>query len=191
MSGIAITIPNTNFHTEFGNIITDLIDTPVTGISIAGNDYYVGTRYAMTVNYTPVRTSHRGCRWSIVSGSEYASIDENTGVITIFESANMNTVTVRAVSTYNSQLTATKEITLLYRRAANSVMSSTLGKLSNVDSEADVTYPTRKTLIKESGTGEWKVGDLPVIETGLTEDEVAQMIEDGTIDENTLYFCEE
>ena len=39
MSGIAITIPGSNFSSEFGNVITDLVDVPVTGISIIANDY--------------------------------------------------------------------------------------------------------------------------------------------------------
>jgi len=43
MGGIAITIPNGNYSTEFGQIVTELVDTPVTGITITCNDNYIGT----------------------------------------------------------------------------------------------------------------------------------------------------
>lgn len=190
MSGIAITIPGSNFSSEFGNVITDLVDVPVTGISIIANDYYVGTKYALGVSLTPSKTSHRECIWSIVSGSEYASIDRSTGIITIFESANMSPVRVKVMSVYDNNIQAQKEINLMYRRAATP-NQKTLGALNNVDAEVDLVYDKRKTLVKEVGTGEWKLGDLPIIETRFTEDEVNQMIENGTIDDKTLYFCEE
>lgn len=191
MGGIAITIPNANFYTEFGNTITDLVDVPVTKVAIISNDYYVGTKYAMAVQYTPLKTSNRGVRWSIVSGTEYCSIDEATGVITIFESANMSPVTIKAISLYDNEIYDTKEIQLLYKRAADNTMS-TIGKLKNVSSAADAPYGTRKTLVKEVGSNDWSLSDAPPnIDLVHTEEQVNQMIEDGTIDENTLYFCEE
>lgn len=191
MSGIAITIPNANFYSEFGNTITDLVDVPVTAISIIANDYYVGTKYALAVQYTPLKTSNRGVKWTITSGSEYAAIDASTGVITIFESANMSPVTVKATSLYTNSVYDTKTIQLLYKRAADAT-ASTIGKLKNVATSADAYYASRKTLVKEIGSNEWSLGDAaPNIVTDLTEDEVNLMIDNGTVDENTLYFCEE
>jgi len=172
MSGIAITIPGSNFNSAFGNVVTDLVDVSVTGISIACNDYYVGTRYALGINYTPVKTSNRGCRWSIVSGSEYAAIDATTGVLTIFETANMSVVKVKAVSNYDNKITAEKEITVMYRRAALPNSHNLLGELSNVDSIVDEKFQTNKVLIKEAESDEWKAADFPKLETRYTEDEV-------------------
>ena len=94
------------------------------------------------------------------------------------------------MSVYDNNIQAQKEINLMYRRAATP-NQKTLGALNNVDAEVDLVYDKRKTLVKEVGTGEWKLGDLPIIETRFTEDEVNQMIENGTIDDKTLYFCEE
>lgn len=193
MGGIAITIPNANFNSAFGNTITDLIDVPVTAITINCNDYYVGTQYQLSVSYTPLKTNKRGVRWSITSGSNYAAIDANTGVITIFESANMTPITVTATSVYDNTVTASKEIQILYRRQViPERLLRSMGNISNVDETADLPSSSRAVLVKEKDSTEWTIGTAPPnIVTDKTEDEVNQMIEDGIIDENTLYFCEE
>lgn len=54
--------------------------------------------------------------WSIVSGSEYATIDATNGKITISSTASESPVTIQAV--YNGQ-TATKEITLTYQSGSS------------------------------------------------------------------------
>ena len=54
--------------------------------------------------------------WSIVSGSEYATMDATNGKITISSTASESPVTIQAV--YNSQ-TATKEITLTYQSGSS------------------------------------------------------------------------
>ena len=191
MSGIAITIPNANFYSEFGNTITDLVDVPVTGITIITTDYLVGTKYALAVQYTPLKTSNRGVKWEITSGSEYAAVDPATGVLTIFEGANMKEITVKATSLYTNAVTDSKTISVMYKRSADAV-GSTLGNLKNVNADADAYFNTRKTLVKLAGAREWTLDEAPpTIVTNLTEDEVVMMIENGTVDENTLYFCEE
>jgi len=46
--------------------------------------------------------------------------------------------------------------------------------------------------MKQANTDEWiQTSAPPTIVTNKTEDEVLAMIEDGSIDDNTLYFCEE
>ena len=54
--------------------------------------------------------------WSIISGSEYATIDATNGKITISSTASESPVTIQAV--YNGQ-TATKEITLTYQSGSS------------------------------------------------------------------------
>lgn len=54
--------------------------------------------------------------WSIVSGSDYATIDATNGKITISSTASESSVTIQAA--YNGQ-TATKEITLTYQSGSS------------------------------------------------------------------------
>lgn len=193
MSGIAITIPNANFGSRFGNQITDLIDTPVTSIKIFANDYYVGTQYQLSATYEPLKTSQRGCTWSVISGDEYCCIDRTTGVLTIFEPANMTSVVIRATSIYDPSVFNDKEIVLVYKRSAvPERMVKSVGTLTNVTEEADLPLAGRKMLVKEDKANSWTLQSAPPsIITTYTEDEVMKMIDEGTIDDNTLYFCEE
>ena len=62
---------------------------------------------------TDVTTS---ATWSIVSGSQYATINQSSGLITILNAANESDVTIQA--SY-SGLTATKEITLTYQSGSS------------------------------------------------------------------------
>lgn len=193
MGGIAITIPNANFGNAFGNTITDLVDTPVTKISIFANDYLIGTQYQLSALYEPTKTNQRGVLWTIVSGSEYAAIDSTSGILTIFETANSTPVVVRATSTWDASVFDTKQITLTYKRAAIPERTvKTIGKLSNVNDEADLPAIGRKMLVKENNSENWTLSSAPpTMVVDKTEEEVMEMIENGTIDENTLYFCEE
>ncbi len=193
MGGIAITIPNGNYSTEFGQIVTELVDTPVTGITITCNDNYIGTQYRLSCQFAPLRTNQRNVRWEIVSGSEYAAIDAATGLLTIFESANNTIITVRATSLSNSSIYDTKELVLTYKRSAvTERLIKSLGNLSNVDSTADQRATNPVIMVKKANTTEWVMESAPpAIVTDKTEDQVLAMIENGTIDDNTLYFCQE
>lgn len=193
MSGIAITLPKANFNSAFGNIITDLVDVPITNIIIFANDYYVGNMYQLSAMYEPLKTSQRGCKWELVNGSEYCSLSEK-GVLTIFANANMTTIKVRATSTFNTSIKAEKEIVITYKQSPISVNSKgkTLGTLDNVDGTADIAQSGNKILVKESGSSTWTVQDAPPkMVFNKSESEVMDMIRQGTIDNNTLYFCEE
>lgn len=193
MSGIAITLPKANFHSAFGNIITDLVDVPITNIIIFANDYYVGNMYQLSAMYEPLRTSQRGCKWELVNGAEYCSLSEK-GVLTIFANANMTTIKVRATSTFNTSIKAEKEIVITYKQSPISVNSKgkTLGTLDNVDGSSDIVSNNDKILVKESGSSQWIPQDAPPkMVFDKSEAEVREMISKGTIDNNTLYFCEE
>lgn len=192
MSGIAITLPKANFNSAFGNTITDLIDTPITNISIFANDYYVGNMYQLSAIYEPLKTNQRGCKWEIVNGKDYCSIDANNGVLTIFATANMTTVKVKATSTFNPSIKAEKEIVLTYKQSPISVNSKgkTVGTLDNVDGSADIAQSGNKILVKDSGSSTWTVQNAPPkMVFDKSEAEVREMIQKGTIDNNTLYFC--
>lgn len=193
MSGIAITLPKANFNSAFGNIITDLVDVPITNIIIFANDYYVGNMYQLSAMYEPLKTSQRGCKWELVNGSEYCSLSEK-GVLTIFANANMTTITVRATSTFNTSIKAEKEIVITYKQSPISVNSKgkTLGTLDNVDGSSDIASNNDKILVKKSGSSAWIPQDAPPkMVFNKSEAEVREMISKGTIDNNTLYFCEE
>ena len=69
-------------------------------------------------NVTDVTSSST---WSIISGSQYASINSTNGQITILSNANQASVTVQAE--YNG-LTATKDVTLTYVSGAYSETST-------------------------------------------------------------------
>lgn len=74
-------------------------DANFLGVHITGDNNIIGDDKAgqLTVEYIPSNTSKKGVRWSIVSGSEYADVDDN-GNISIKEGANNNQVVVRAQS---------------------------------------------------------------------------------------------
>ena len=68
----------------------------------------------------------------------------------------------------------------------------TLGTLDNVDGSSDIVSNNDKILVKESGSSAWIPQDAPPkMVFNKSESEVMDMIRQGTIDNNTLYFCEE
>ena len=61
-----------------------------------------------------------------------------------------------------------------------------------MDGSADIAQSGDKILVKESGSSTWTVQDAPPkMVFDKSEAEVREMISKGTIDNNTLYFCEE
>lgn len=69
-------------------------------------------------NYIDVTTSST---WSIVSGSQYATINSSNGEMTILSSANNSLVEIQAIY---SGITATKTVTLTYLNGASSDTST-------------------------------------------------------------------
>ena len=104
MSGIAIVIPGADFSAKNLEKVTFLEDVAVTGITINGALAAEGMTSLYTVTYHPANTSQKGCVWSVESGSEYASIDASTGVLTIKSGASANNVVIRVTSTYDLSL---------------------------------------------------------------------------------------
>lgn len=119
MSGIAIAIPGADFSGKNLGKVTFLEDVDVTGIAIVTNDSYEGQTAQLSIAYTPATTNQKGVIWSISTGSTYATIDASTGKLTILEGANNSSVTVKAVSTFNGEITATKSINVTYKETVD------------------------------------------------------------------------
>lgn len=167
-------------------LLLNIKGVPITTLKISSNDYYIGTQYKLNVIYKPLlQKSNTGVTWSITNGGEYCLINENTGVFTILESANMTPVTFRATSIYDESIYDEKEITLTHEKYVSS-----LGNLSNVEDVVDTAQNKDKILIKNKLSTIWTERDAPpIMNFSYTEDEINQMIENDTIDKNTLYFC--
>jgi len=73
----------------------------------------VTSSYVYTVDYNPSNTSESGVVWSVESGNEYASIDQN-GLLTALSGASASSVTIRATSVVNSLIYDEKTIEVTY-----------------------------------------------------------------------------
>lgn len=111
------------------NTVIDKVDIDITGLGILGpstvND--VSNTAQFQVTYSPSSTTQRSITWSVVSGSDYASIDEK-GLLTVKEGANGSTVKIRATSKDNSSVYAEKSVTVTYKIASVSVTGVSLSK---------------------------------------------------------------
>jgi uncharacterized protein YjdB len=111
------------------NTVIDKVDIDITGLGILGpstvND--VSNTAQFQVTYSPSNTTQRSITWSVVSGSDYASIDE-TGLLTVKGGANGSTVKIRATSKDNSSVYAEKSVTVTYKIASVSVTGVSLSK---------------------------------------------------------------
>lgn len=136
--------PNNTVISNADVALTSLSITGSSSVSNANNEARFG------VTYSPSNTTQRGVTWSIASGSDYASIDQN-GLLTVKNGASGNTVKIRATSKGNTSLYADKSVTVTYKAAAVAVTGVTLSKtvlsLSIGDSETLVAtvVPERAT----------------------------------------------
>lgn len=105
--------------------VTYLSESAISAIDIVGDNIVEGLWTTYTVTYTPSNTEETGVTWSIVSGSEYATIDAVTGYLTVLNGASGSSVTIMATSTVNSSITATKNITVTYNNIIYSVSNVT------------------------------------------------------------------
>ena len=97
------------------NTVIDKVEIALTGLVISGDSsvYTAGNTAQFSVTYTPSNTTQRGVSWSIVSGTDYASIDES-GKLTVKSGANGHTVKIRATSKVNASVYAEKTISVAY-----------------------------------------------------------------------------
>lgn len=113
--------PNNTVISNADVALTSLSITGSSSVSNASNEAQFG------VTYSPSNTAQRGVSWSIVSGSDYASIDQN-GLLTVKNGASSNTVKIRATSKVNTSIFADKSVTVTYKAAAVAVTGVTLSK---------------------------------------------------------------
>lgn len=111
MSGIAIIIKGADFSQNNLGKVNFLENIPVESISILGQSVLSEKTAQYTISALPEGTSQTEVIWSIISGSEYAKIDEN-GKLTVTQTVESASVTIKAVSLYNSSVYAEKKITL-------------------------------------------------------------------------------
>ena len=104
------------------NTVIDKVDIDITGLGILGpstvND--VSNTAQFQVTYSPSNTTQRSITWSVVSGSDYASIDEK-GLLTVKGGANGSTVKIRATSTDKPNIYAEKSVNVTYFSADVSI----------------------------------------------------------------------
>ena len=117
--GLAVIIQGADFSSENIGQVTFLKEVDVTGITINANSSYTGVSAQLSATYEPFNTNQKGVTWAIISGGSYASIHANTGLLSILEGATASQVTVKATSTFNPSITATKTIAVTYKETVD------------------------------------------------------------------------
>lgn len=108
--GIAFVVPGADYRERNLGTAHPSTALPIEGIAILGASYVAAVgRYTAAVY--PIFTSQRNLLWSIVSGSEYASIDPN-GVVTALPGASSSQVTIRCESVDNPNVSAERTISV-------------------------------------------------------------------------------
>ena len=110
--GVAIIIPDVSFNQRMGEV-TLVGNRAPKHLQIVAEDSYTAYSAQLSVKYSPINTTARGVVWSITSGNDYASIDEN-GKLTINDNASSSPVTVRVVSSADGSISDLKTITVTH-----------------------------------------------------------------------------
>lgn len=111
--GKAIIITDVSFANAGLGKVSLVQNEPLESLSIAPINDVIEGSYQMQVTYNPATTSERGVEWSIVSGSEYASIDQS-GLLTVIAGATNDEVVIRARSLVNSSIYVDATIVVNY-----------------------------------------------------------------------------
>lgn len=117
--GIAIIAKGADFSSNNIGVITPSSNVPLVSIAIVGPATVTGTEADFSVTYEPSNTSQRDVYWSITSGGSYATINEQTGKLTVLPGASSASVTIKAESRYNDNVVATKSVTVTYELVYN------------------------------------------------------------------------
>lgn len=117
--GKAIILSDISFLDSNLGSVTPLENVPLQSLAINGDSAVIGMNKAAvyTVAYTPYTSYQRGVVWSIISGSQYATIGSDTGVLNILPGAAHSSITIQATSIYNSAVYATKVVDVSYQPA--------------------------------------------------------------------------
>lgn len=113
--GTAIIINSVNFSNSGLGKVTLLEDKSVESIQIVGPESVEGETVQYSIAYIPVDTTETGVRWSITTGGEYATIDQN-GNLSVLEAADdYKNVTIKAESNYPNIDAATMNVSVKYK----------------------------------------------------------------------------
>lgn len=112
--GIAIIAKGADFSSNNIGDVTPSSNIPLLSLAIVGPGTVIGTEADYSVTYDPANTSQRGVLWSITAGGTYATINENTGKLTVLPGASSASVTIKATSRYNDNIVATKTVAVTH-----------------------------------------------------------------------------
>lgn len=108
--GIAIIAKGADFSNKNIGQVTPVNIVELSSLSIVGPDS-VNNSAQFEVGYSPSNTTQRGVTWSIKSGSQYATIDANTGLLTTLPGADNSSVTIKVTSKAKPSVSAEKTVT--------------------------------------------------------------------------------
>lgn len=110
--GSAIYVPNVDWSSGSLGRVTLTETVAITGLAISGPSTIIGSGQ-FSIIPTPVFATQRSVTWSVVSGSQYASIN-SSGVLSATSGALANDVTIRATSTADSSIYAEKTVSVTF-----------------------------------------------------------------------------
>lgn len=110
--GTAILVPGADWRNRNLGRVTPTGSVPAQAIFIVG-DRDVQNTAQFSVAFYPVFATDRNVEWSIVSGSEYATIS-STGMVTALSGASASAVTIRATYVSNPDIYIDKTIYVTY-----------------------------------------------------------------------------
>lgn len=162
-----------------------LEEAPLTGLSIVGLSQFSDSA-AFSVQYTPsdVLAKYRGVTWSIVSGSDYASINQSSGVVTAKDGASSSFVVIRATSSYNTAIYAEKTVAVTYSAGPEISFSDDVGGVINVRA-SDTSVGNRFQFANIEQLEASVSGDLSGASAAINDDGVVNGEVTVTFDTNT------
>ena len=109
--GIAILVPGADFRSNNLGQVTPARSLPLQGITIEGvSSAYITAQYYAVLN--PTFTTQRNVLWSIVSGSQYATIT-SSGILAVKPNVSGENVTIRCTSIENPNIYAEKVVQVI------------------------------------------------------------------------------
>lgn len=170
--GSVIIIPNFFPPDNLGKVTLKNV-VPVESIGIVGDATVTGTTATYEASFTPSTTTQRSVTWSVESGGTYATINANTGVLTILQGANNSPVTIKATSTADATIYATKTLSVTYHEESSvQLIYSQVDEVKNAIQEIDFdVIATDNWMIlfyRDSGTGVTTGSDIFCSNGGFT-----------------------
>jgi len=114
--GLAIISKSADFSNKNIGQVTPVNIVELSSLSIVGPDS-VNNSAQFEVGYSPTNTTQRGVTWSIKSGSENATINTNTGLLTTLSGADNSSVTIKVTSKAKPSVSAEKTVTATHIHA--------------------------------------------------------------------------